>query len=112
MAAVLHGFYNGVENVMKRIAIRVDGALPAGDTWHSDLLQKLTVSTSDRPALFNDEFADTLRDYMHFRHMFRHSYSFDLDWHKMEHLVESCSSTMRESSSAVEQFMQKLRGTG
>jgi hypothetical protein len=38
LAAVLHSFYTGVENIFKRLAVEVDGQPPQGEAWHRDLL--------------------------------------------------------------------------
>src|SRR5437016_2956385 len=45
LGATLHSFYNGLEAAFKTIARRVDGRSPAGDRWHRDLLEQMTVST-------------------------------------------------------------------
>ncbi len=37
LAAMLHSFYNGVENILKRVATEIDGGVPAGEFWHRDL---------------------------------------------------------------------------
>jgi len=39
-AAFLAQFYNGVENILKRISRYHDVPLPTGDTWHVDLFQR------------------------------------------------------------------------
>ena len=38
LGAVLQSFYNGVENIFQTIGKRVDGQIPAGESWHKDLL--------------------------------------------------------------------------
>jgi hypothetical protein len=38
LAAMLHSFYNGVENILKRIALEAGGTVPSGEFWHRDLL--------------------------------------------------------------------------
>ena len=35
----VHGFYSALERVFELIASHLDQSLPAGDTWHRDLLQ-------------------------------------------------------------------------
>jgi hypothetical protein len=41
LASVLHAFYNGVENIFKRIAVRCEGGIPEGATWHQQLLSSM-----------------------------------------------------------------------
>jgi len=39
LAMLLHSFYNGLENVFTRIARKIDGEMPKGEMWHSQLLE-------------------------------------------------------------------------
>mgnify|MGYP006307137265 CR=1 FL=1 len=45
LAAMLNAFYNGVENVFKRIAHHCDGGVPAGARWHQTLLGAMASGT-------------------------------------------------------------------
>ncbi len=38
LAAMLHSFYNGIENILKRIAAEIDGRVPGAEFWHRELL--------------------------------------------------------------------------
>jgi hypothetical protein len=84
---MLHSFYTGIENIFKRIALGIDGEIPTGITSHSDLLKRMTKRTENRPPIISQELFDRLGAYLSFRHVFRHAYSFDLDWKKMQGLV-------------------------
>ncbi len=87
-ASVLHSFYNGVENVLSRIDREIDPTMPAGPQWHRDLLTRMIASTPARKAVLSEELGHSLADYLAFRHFYRNSYSFFLDWGKMKKLVE------------------------
>jgi len=39
-AAFLSEFYNGIENILKRISYFYGVPLPSGDTWHIDLFKR------------------------------------------------------------------------
>lgn len=69
-AILLHGFYNGVEKCLEWLA-RADGRLTAkNDAWHQELLRSFAHERG-----FPHQ---GLRELLSFRHVFRHSYHFDL----------------------------------
>lgn len=37
LGAFVHSFYNGVENILKRLAQEIDHSLPTGEGWHRSL---------------------------------------------------------------------------
>jgi hypothetical protein len=45
----LHGFYTGIENVFKRIAIELDDQRPSGEAWHRRLLDSMCSPGPARP---------------------------------------------------------------
>ncbi len=108
LAAMLHSFYTGIENVMKRIAFRIDGGLPEGPAWHTRLLDRVAEATEQRPAVISAQVRDRLRTYMAFRHMFRHTYSFELRWDHMKPLVSECQDILRQFEEQVEKFLHDL----
>jgi hypothetical protein len=81
LAAFVSQFYNGAENILKRITKDCDIPLPIGDNWHLQLLQRY-APTSDfyLPFKFNQELYDNLNDLRRFRHYFFHGYSINIDW--------------------------------
>lgn len=103
-AALVHSFYNGVENVFKRIALEIDGSIPSGQKWHADLLVQMEEESALRPAVISTDLRLRLGQYMDFRHVFRHAYSFDMQWAKMRGLVVGCENTLEELATAVEDF--------
>ena len=50
LAATLHSFYTGVENVFKCLALDLDGEPVRGDAWHRDLLLRMKTPTVRRLA--------------------------------------------------------------
>jgi hypothetical protein len=106
LAAMLHSFYNGVENVFKRVAIGIDGALPSGATWHVDLLEGMTSATAARSGVISPALCDRLREYLNFRHFFRQAYTFQLRWDKMATLVLQCDATLQDLETELAQFLQ------
>jgi hypothetical protein len=106
LAATLHSFYTGVENIFKRVTVELDGEPVSGDAWHRELLLRMKAPTPRRPALLSEEFHDTLNEYLRFRHVFRNAYAFDLDWQKMSPLVLRLEETFQKLESALNSFQQ------
>jgi hypothetical protein len=86
-AMVLHSFYNGIENILVLIFKHYDGQLPNGNKWHMELLDRAFISDKNRKQIFSDESQKKLEEYLKFRHFVRHSYGFQLDWERMEDLI-------------------------
>ena len=90
IGAYLQNIYNGIENIFKRIIPVLGQELPVGDMWHSHLLDLMAQPLPNHPPVISATLQDRLRLYMNFRHVFRHAYSFDLQWQKMSELVHQC----------------------
>jgi hypothetical protein len=106
LAALLHSFYTGVENIFKRVAVELDGEPVRGDSWHRELLLRMAKPTASRPALLSEDLHDSLNEYLRFRHVFRNAYSFDLDWQKMSPLVLRLEETFKQLESALNDFVK------
>lgn len=106
MASMLHSYYNGVENVLKRIAIEIDGAVLSGEFWHRDLLDTAMRPSPSRPAAISEELGERLGEYLAFRHYFRHAYTFDLQWDRMQALVLDCEPTLQRFHAEIWAFLQ------
>lgn len=106
LAATLHSFYTGIENIFKRVSIELDGEPVRGDSWHRELLGRMKAPALRRPALLPEALHDELLEYLRFRHVFRSAYSFDLDWRKMSHLVLKLEETFQQLERALDVFMK------
>jgi hypothetical protein len=106
LAAMLHSFYNGIENVFKRIASEVDESLPGGEFWHQELLDGMAGATSKRNVVIPEELRIHLKQYLEFRHVFRHAYTFDLRWERMKPLVLGCQATLQLLEERLDRFLE------
>jgi hypothetical protein len=109
---LLHNFYNGCENMFRRIAAFFENDIGT-DTWHADLLRRMKLNIEGyRPAVIDDELYRLLQDFRGFRHVFRNAYSFELDWER-ERLValrfETTLSLVREQVVAFLDGLDELR---
>jgi len=83
----LHSFYNGIENILKFIVKEEYGKLPSGTKWHKELLDFCFLENNRKKRLFNENVKTILDDYLSFRHFIRNTYSYKLNWERMENLV-------------------------
>ena len=108
LAAILHAFYNGVENIFKRVAVNLNGGPPRGPFWHADLIAAMSEAKPHRPALLSDSLSETLQEYLDFRHVFRQAYSFELRWEKMKHLVLGLDAVLGRLEHELDTFLAHL----
>lgn len=83
VAALIHNFYNGVENVFKQLVISKGLSIPQGPSWHIELIEICVANQ-----IISRTTSDTLKEYLSFRHFFSHAYSFDVDVERLAPLVE------------------------
>lgn len=108
IASVLHSFYNGLENIFLSIVKGIDEDVPVGSQWHSDLLRRMTESTKNRGPVLTAEMARRLTDYLAFRHFYRHSYSFFLEWNKVKELVTPLAEVWEQTKGELQLFLGSL----
>lgn len=86
IGSILHSYYNGIENIFNMIYKASYGQTLAGTMWHSDLFKNMFEETKEHKAILPQEIMAPLKEYLGFRHVFRHAYGYDLDWSKLEPL--------------------------
>jgi uncharacterized protein YutE (UPF0331/DUF86 family) len=104
----LHNFYNGCENIFTSVARFFENDLRS-DSWHSDLLKRMNLEIEGfRPRLIDTELYRLLNDFRGFRHKFRHSYGFELDWEKERIVAKKLPKTYALLSKQVRFFLEQL----
>lgn len=79
---LLHSFYNGCENIFRSVARFFENDI-GSHSWHKDILKRMTLDIEGyRPRFISHDLYRYLDDFRGFRHRFRHSYSFELDWER------------------------------
>ena len=110
LAGYIHSFYNGLEKIFDLIAEYIDNFVPHDKAWHKELLKQMTLEIQGvRPAVLTKELAAALEDYLEFRHFFRHSYSFDLDWDELKPKAENLKPTFEKLDAAFQRFFVFLQ---
>lgn len=107
--AFLMQFYNGVENLLKRISKQNGVPLPAGQDWHADLFRRYcNPPVAPLPLLFEDDLASEMKQYLAFRHIVRTGYGVILDWEKMRVGLERVGSVFERFRAAVTEYLARL----
>ncbi|MDA0836832.1 MAG: hypothetical protein O3B01_06910 [Planctomycetota bacterium] len=108
IGSILHAFYNGVENIFTIVGKSLDSSIPDGRQWHRTLLTQVSEASETRPALISSEACRALADYLAFRHFYRHSYTFHLDWDEMKGLVQPLPAVWAKVKSEIQAFVNTL----
>jgi hypothetical protein len=105
----LANFYNGIENVLKRICRSHDVEIPAGGDWHLELVKSFCDPPREGlPRLLNAELANDLAPYRQFRHVVHHGYGFRLRWLDMLPGVEGASNIFERFKNAVDDYLHSI----
>jgi hypothetical protein len=108
-AAFLAQFYNGIENILKRISYHHNVPLPSGETWHIELFQRFcSPAHPGLPVLFDDALASALAPYRRFRHVVFHGYGFQLDWGRMAAGVASVRDVFSQFKSSLSDYLESI----
>jgi len=95
-AALLHSFYNGLENILKQILRDRGASLPQGATWHKELIEEAL-----KRGVLPVDLKENIGLYLAFRHYFSHAYAMDLYADRMEPLVDAAPSVYQNFRRAV-----------
>ncbi len=105
-ASILHDFYSGIEKIFIAVAREIDQDVPKSNGWHRLLLEQMTLDMpSRRPPVIDKEFAFEIQQYLSFRHRFRNMYGYELEWGKMEELIEEMPTIYTELRDRLEDFI-------
>ena len=105
IATVIHSFYNGIEGIFLLVSKNIDKNTPSADRWHKELLTQMAAYTDKRIPVISENSLEDLSQYMQFRHFFRHSYSFQLNWDKIRPLVENIHAVWQQTKMELQNFI-------
>lgn len=85
LGSIRHDFYNCCERIFRRISTEINGGFEQRETWHKELLYRMTIEIKGlRPEVISEDLAAELDDYLSFRHLFRNIYGFELKGERLE----------------------------
>ena len=88
-AYLLHNIYNALENSFEQVSRSFENHVKDLAQWHKELLGKMFLEIPGiRPAVLPRELIGTLNDLRGFRHVFRHSYDFEIDPKKLQLTID------------------------
>jgi hypothetical protein len=101
IGALLHNFYNGIENIFKQV-FRVKGIedVLQGESWHRDMLRKAAEED-----ILSKQLADELKQYLAFRHFFSHGYAIDLSPDRMDPLVSAVQDVFKKFKTEIDKTL-------
>ncbi len=103
IATFLHNFYNGTENIFKRISVFKKMDQHDTPTWHKEMLKKALDME-----IISNELYIILSNYLSFRHFFVHSYSLSLKWEELNPLTDNAEHTFEKIKSSVYKYINQL----
>lgn len=103
VGAVLHSFYNGIENILILIAKNLNGNYRTSSGWHKELVDFIFTNTD----ILNEDLRLTLSDYLGFRHFFRHTYGFIIQWDKCSNLLFGMNDFWESIKASIISFCEK-----
>jgi hypothetical protein len=99
VAALLHNFYNGIENILKQAFQAKKIKLPSGEHWHQELLQK-----AESKKIISRYLSNELKRFLAFRHFFSHAYALELYPNRMVPLVTDVPKIYKRAKTEIKQL--------
>lgn len=107
IASVLHSFYNGLESIFKLIYKSYSKKPLSSGMWHSELLTEMFKIQENGAAVLNQELLNNLKEYLGFRHVFRHSYGYEMDWNRLAPLFNKMPVVWNNVKKCILNFMNQ-----
>ncbi len=108
MGTYLMNFYNGIENILKRISKEYYLIIPKGNSWHKELLVLSYSASEGKIAIFDQGIVERIVPYKNFRHRFVSGYGFQLKGEKMLELINDVGPLWGDVKKAISGFFDRL----
>jgi hypothetical protein len=102
--------YNGVENILKRIARFQQVEIRSGAEWHIELVKSFCEPPrGGLPILLPQSLASRLAPYRRFRHVVHHGYGFQLRWTDMLPGIQDAPHMIEAFRKSVNTYLDTLK---
>lgn len=108
MGTYLMNFYNGIENILKRVSKEYYLIMPKGNSWHKELIVLSYDAPEGKIPIFDQGLAERIIPYKNFRHRFISGYGFQLKGEKMLELIDNAGPLWDDMKKAISEFFNKL----
>jgi hypothetical protein len=109
MAYLLHNLYCAMENAFEQISRTFENHVTDPAQWHKELLGKMFLEIPTvRPAVLPPDLRSFLNNLRGFRHLFRHSYDFEIDPARLAALVRDWTHAQPGLTAALSRFRDRL----
>ena len=105
IGSILHSYYCGLESIFNLIYKSIYTKTLSGNTWHSDLLADMFEKNDKHIQILSDELFQPLKEYLGFRHVFRHAYGYELDWKRLKPLFSILTDNWTEVKNCFNKFI-------
>ena len=102
----LQSVYNGIESIVLLIFKTIGEDIPNDLQWHRKLFEKTFEANEKRTIIFRNEYKEELVEYLSFRHYFRHSYGYELDWNRLKPLINGVEKLWKVLEKDINKFIK------
>jgi hypothetical protein len=102
----LQSFYNGVESITLLILKAIKEDIPNDSHWHKKLFEKTFEASEKRTAIFRIDYKEQFSEYLSFRHYFRHSYGYEIDWERLKPLINNVEEMWKILEEDINKFIR------
>ena len=109
LAYEVHNYYCALEDILKEIASVFENSVTDPSRYHAELLKRMNIDIPGiRKAFLSDETYRLLDELRRFRHVFRHSYTYELDPERVQHVCKITLNVHKLLEKDVEEFKRFL----
>jgi len=109
LASFASQFYNGVENILKRICIFNSVTIPRIQDWHIQLYKWFCYpSGNNLPVLFSESDSVKYSSIRKFRHYFFHGYSHTIKWEWLKEGLSDIGNIYTQFKLNIEKYLNDL----